>query len=261
MLPPAAETDLPLYSGRTYQPGGRRVKGPPRTARRIQRWRGEELTKVGRTTTQEAGCRHVQVDEPLFAAVSVPRSRRRSAPSTKHARTSTCSSGCTSARATTSSARSSTNSDQVRPTLLRLRRVPGWPDLPHLVQRAVMIEYDFAVAYESVLRERQLAIGAADVQNKQIETSEQIIERIQAQRWLSPEQTLITTSCGLNHLSREAAFGKLNTIADASATLRGDRALPNPFCSTSQPAFRSPPLLTHYDLLWQEAVADGMLLA
>jgi len=124
-----------------------------------------------------------------------------------------------------------------------------------------MIEYDFAVAYESVLRQRQLAIGAADVQNKQIETSEQIIERIQAQRWLSPEQTLITTSCGLNHLSREAAFGKLNTIADASATLRGDRALPNPFCSTSQPAFRSPPLLTHYDLLWQEAVADGMLLA
>src|SRR5215207_619216 len=191
MLPPAAETDLPLYSGRTYQPGGRRVKGPPRTARRIQRWRGEELTKVGRTTTQEAGFRHVQVDEPLFAAVSVPRSRRRSAPPTKRARTSTCSSGCTSARATTSSARSSTNSDQVRPTLLRLRRVPGWPDLPHLVQRAVMIEYDFAVAYESVLRERQLAIGAADVQNKQIET----IERIQAQRWLSPEQTLITTSC------------------------------------------------------------------
>jgi hypothetical protein len=42
-----------------------------------------------------------------------------------------------------------------------------------------MIEYDFAVAYESVLRERQLAIGAANVQNKQIETSEQIIERIQ----------------------------------------------------------------------------------
>ena len=65
-----------------------------------------------------------------------------------------------------------------------------------------------------------MLVGAADVQDKRVENPEQIIERIQALKWLSPEQTLITSSCGLNHLPREIAFGKLKAMADAERMLR-----------------------------------------
>nr|MBA3610542.1 hypothetical protein [Rubrobacter sp.] len=85
---------------------------------------------------------------------------------------------------------------------------------------ALMVEHDFAHAYENVLKDQQLAVGAADVQNKQVESPEQIIERIEALRWLAPEQTLITSSCGLNHLSRETAFGKLAAMAEAERLMR-----------------------------------------
>ena len=84
-----------------------------------------------------------------------------------------------------------------------------------------MVEYDFAHAYQTVLKdEQQLAVGATDVQTKQVESPEQIIERIESLKWLSPEQTLITSSCGLNHLPREVAFGKLKAMADAEQMLR-----------------------------------------
>ena len=75
-----------------------------------------------------------------------------------------------------------------------------------------------------MLTNQQLAVGAADVQSKTIESPDQIVERIEAQRWLSPDQTLITSSCGMNHLPRSVAFGKLKAMAGASAALRGDRA-------------------------------------
>ena len=83
-----------------------------------------------------------------------------------------------------------------------------------------MVEHDFAHAYETVLKDQQLAVGAADVQDKRVEDPEQIIERIEALKWLSPEQTLITSSCGLNHLPRNIAFGKLKAMADAEKMLR-----------------------------------------
>ena len=85
---------------------------------------------------------------------------------------------------------------------------------------ALMVEHDFAHAYETVLKNQQLAVGAADVQDKRVENPEQIIERIQSLEWLSPEQTLITSSCGLNHLPREIAFGKLKAVAEAERMLR-----------------------------------------
>src|ERR1700730_4075186 len=33
--------------------------------------------------------------------------------------------------------------------------------------------------------------------------------RMETYRWLAPEQTIVTSSCGLNHLPRKTAFGKL----------------------------------------------------
>ena len=48
-----------------------------------------------------------------------------------------------------------------------------------------------------------------------------VAERIQAEKWLAPEQTLVTSSCGFNHLSRRVAIGKLQAMAEAKRLLGG----------------------------------------
>jgi 5-methyltetrahydropteroyltriglutamate--homocysteine methyltransferase len=52
-----------------------------------------------------------------------------------------------------------------------------------------------------------------------VETGEQVAERIRAHRWLTPEQTIITSSCGFNHLPRHIALGKLRAMTEAKAIL------------------------------------------
>jgi 5-methyltetrahydropteroyltriglutamate--homocysteine methyltransferase len=84
-----------------------------------------------------------------------------------------------------------------------------------------LIEHDMAPHYESCLGDRQLGVGAVDVQAPNIETGEQVVERIKTHRWLAPEQTIITSSCGFNHLPRHIALGKLHAMTDAKAILTG----------------------------------------
>lgn len=85
----------------------------------------------------------------------------------------------------------------------------------------ILNEGDLAPNYEGLLGNKQLAVGAADVQDLNVESPETIAERIRQYKWLAPEQTLITTSCGLNHLPRHIAFGKLQAIAGAKRILGG----------------------------------------
>ena len=59
------------------------------------------------------------------------------------------------------------------------------------------------------------------MQAPNIETGEQIAERIKAYRGSTPEQTIITSSCGFNHLPRHIAFGKLRAMTEAKAILCG----------------------------------------
>ncbi len=75
--------------------------------------------------------------------------------------------------------------------------------------------------FEGRLGNKQLGVGAVDVQAPNVETGEQVAERIRAHRWLAPEQTIITSSCGLNHLPRHIAFGKLRAMTEAKAILGG----------------------------------------
>jgi 5-methyltetrahydropteroyltriglutamate--homocysteine methyltransferase len=84
-----------------------------------------------------------------------------------------------------------------------------------------MVEYDMAGHYESVLGNKQLGVGAVDVQDPKPETGETLVERIQAQAWLHPEQTVITSSCGFNHLPRRIAFEKMLAMARAKRILGG----------------------------------------
>jgi len=90
-----------------------------------------------------------------------------------------------------------------------------------------MVEGDMAHLFEGLLGDRQLAVGAVNVQDLTIETPEAIAERIEALKWLTPEQTMITSTCGMNHLPRQIAFGKLKAMAGAKRILSGassDRA-------------------------------------
>ena len=75
--------------------------------------------------------------------------------------------------------------------------------------------------YEGVLGDRQLGIGAVDVQDPKIEIGEAVAARVKKHAWLAPEQTIITSSCGFNHLPRHVAFGKLNAMAEAKRILGG----------------------------------------
>jgi 5-methyltetrahydropteroyltriglutamate--homocysteine methyltransferase len=84
-----------------------------------------------------------------------------------------------------------------------------------------LIEHDRTDAFEGVLGNKQLGVGAVDVQAPNVETPEQIIERITAHPWLAPEQTIITSTCGFNHLPRHIAFGKMRAMTQAKAILTG----------------------------------------
>ena len=84
-----------------------------------------------------------------------------------------------------------------------------------------LIEHDMTPHYEGLLGNRQLGVGAVDVQDPNVETGRQVADRIKAHRWLAPEQTIITSSCGFNHLPRHVALGKLRAMREAKAILSG----------------------------------------
>jgi 5-methyltetrahydropteroyltriglutamate--homocysteine methyltransferase len=84
-----------------------------------------------------------------------------------------------------------------------------------------LIEHDMTRHYEGLLRDQQLGVGAADVQDPKVESPEKIAERIGAYRWLAPEQTIVTSSCGFNHLPRQVALGKMQAMTAAKRLLGG----------------------------------------
>ncbi len=84
-----------------------------------------------------------------------------------------------------------------------------------------MVEYDMAGHFEGLLGNKQLGVGAVDVQDPNVETGETIAKRILACPWLAPEQTVITSSCGFNHLPRKTAFEKMKAMTQAKRILGG----------------------------------------
>jgi 5-methyltetrahydropteroyltriglutamate--homocysteine methyltransferase len=84
---------------------------------------------------------------------------------------------------------------------------------------AYLIEHDMTPHFEGLLGKKQLGVGAVDVQAPNVETGAQVADRIKRYPWLTPEQTLITSSCGFNHLPRHIVLGKLRAMAEAKAIL------------------------------------------
>jgi len=87
-----------------------------------------------------------------------------------------------------------------------------------------LIEHDMTPHYQPFLGDKQLAVGAVDVQAPNVETGEQVADRIRVHSWLAPEQTMITSTCGFNHLPRHIALGKLQAMTKAREILRGGKA-------------------------------------
>ncbi len=84
-----------------------------------------------------------------------------------------------------------------------------------------LVEYDMAHHYEGLLGDRQLGVGAVDVQDPKVESGETVAERIRECAWLAPEQTIVTSSCGFNHLPQPTAYGKLRAMSEAKRILGG----------------------------------------
>jgi 5-methyltetrahydropteroyltriglutamate--homocysteine methyltransferase len=84
-----------------------------------------------------------------------------------------------------------------------------------------LIEHDMTHHYEGLLGNHQLGVGAVDVQDPDVESGETVAARIAKYKWLEPEQTIITSSCGFNHLPRSIAVDKLRAMTEAKRILGG----------------------------------------
>ena len=182
-----------------------------------------DLAEVSTATSKTcaAGCKHVQLDEPLFAIAGTDEGRdqggRRGQQSVLGGHH-----GLQVAARLPGELRSRCALRRTdRAPLLRRRNVPSRPDLSARLRRNhERGRHDPRV--QGTPKNQQLAIGVADVQDLNVESPETLVDRVNewSGSWLEPERTLITSSCGMNHLPRNIANGKLGAMAKARMILR-----------------------------------------
>ena len=166
----------------------------------------------------EAGCKHLQIDEPYFtpstdeevrSAVEVINMSIEGLPDDMHVMVHICQGNY---------AVGADYDGQIGHRYFDVGRYKA--DLVCGIEcDGYLIEHDMTPHYEQYLGDKQLGVGAVDVQAPNVETGAQVAERISVHRWLAPEQTIITSSCGFNHLPRHIALGKLRAMTEAKAIL------------------------------------------
>jgi len=169
----------------------------------------------------EAGCKHIQIDEPYFtasseeevaAAVDVINMVIEGLPEDVHTLVHICQGNY---------AVGPDYDGQIGHRYFDTGRYKA--DLISRIDCDVyMVEHDMVPHFKGLIGSKQLAVGAVDVQAPNVETGEQVAERIKVHEWLAPEQTIITSTCGFNHLPRHVALGKLRAMRDAQMILRGN---------------------------------------
>jgi 5-methyltetrahydropteroyltriglutamate--homocysteine methyltransferase len=167
---------------------------------------------------QTAGCRAVQLDEPLFAispreevADAIEAINQAFHGVTAHRSLHVCQGNYSMGR------------DHDGGIGHRYFMGPYPADL--IVQAnvdAVLVEGDMAPAYKDFLGDKDLGVGAVDVLTTRIESAEEVVEKVRALSWLPPEHTMLNPSCGLNNLSRAVALGKLRALGRAAYRLRSE---------------------------------------
>jgi 5-methyltetrahydropteroyltriglutamate--homocysteine methyltransferase len=167
-----------------------------------------------------AGCKHIQVDEPLFtmsddkevqAAVDAINGAIEGLPDDVHVSTHICQGNYAVGKEYDA---------QIGHRYFDSGRYKA--DLVCKIEcSSYLIEHDMTHHYEGLVGNRQLGVGAVDVQDPKVENGETVASRIRAHRWLAPEQTIVTSSCGFNHLPRPVALGKLQAMVEAKRILGG----------------------------------------
>jgi 5-methyltetrahydropteroyltriglutamate--homocysteine methyltransferase len=67
---------------------------------------------------------------------------------------------------------------------------------------------------------KTLGVGAVDVQNHQVETADEVAATVRrVAEILGPKRVWVNPDCGLNHLPRDVAFGKLKAMAEGAGRL------------------------------------------
>ena len=167
---------------------------------------------------EEAGCRYIQMDEPLFAVSSDDEVR---------AAVDAMNMAVEGLKQASVQVHVCQGNYAVGPDYdgqIGHRYFTGnYPvqDICGIHCDVLLVEHDMTPVYQGHLKNIRLAVGAVDVQDLNVEAPEEIVHRIKKHTWLSPEQTLITSSCGLNHLPRETAFRKLKAMTEAKRILVG----------------------------------------
>jgi len=187
---------------------------------------GKMMTDVGKLLRYnfkmltEAGCRHIQIDEPLFtmsdenevrAAVETINMMIEGLPREVHVSMHICQGNYAVGKEYDA---------QIGHRYFDTGRYKA--DLISKIESSsYLVEHDMVHHFEGLLQNQQLGVGAVDVQDPKIESGETVATRVQTHRWLTPEQTIVTSSCGFNHLPRATAFGKLKAMVEAKRILGG----------------------------------------
>jgi 5-methyltetrahydropteroyltriglutamate--homocysteine methyltransferase len=177
-----------------------------------------KLLRYNFKTLAAAGCKHIQIDEPLFtmaddkevqSAVDAINTAIEDLPDDVHVSTHICQGNYAVGKEYDA---------QIGHRYFDTGRYKA--DLVCKIEcSSYLIEHDMTHHYEGLVKDRQLGVGAVDVQDPKVETGETIASRIRAHKWLAPEQTIVTSSCGFNHLPRHVALGKLQAISEAKRIL------------------------------------------
>ena len=168
----------------------------------------------------QAGCKNIQIDEPLFtmsddgevrAAVDAINLAIADLPGDLHVSTHICQGNYAVGKEYDA---------QIGHRYFDAGRYKA--DLVSKIEcSSYLIEHDMTHHYEGLLGDRQLGVGAVDVQDPKVETGDVVAARVRKYGWLAPEQTIMTSSCGFNHLPRPVAFGKLKAMSEAKRILGG----------------------------------------
>ena len=103
----------------------------------------------------------------------------------------------------------------------------GYSFLPQLADttagqisiEAAQPRLDLAILRE--LKDKTIMLGVIDLGTKKVETPQIVAERIRAAlKHVDARRLVVAPDCGMKYLSREAAFGKLQALAEGAALVR-----------------------------------------
>jgi len=111
------------------------------------------------------------------------------------------------------------------------RKPSGYSFLPQLADcsaRQISIEAAQPRLDLGILKElagKQIVLGVLDLGDPQIETPEQVAERIRdGLRYVRADHLVPAPDCGMKYLHRDVAFGKLKALAEGAAIVREELA-------------------------------------